>query len=429
VADIKCYMPVVQLDSYKNRAGNWVVLAMVRGTSRLWDWGRNVAVAPAFKEDAFLRRGVRDAGVDVKVRPLLKKVVPNFKRKFGDGESQVKYHYGMVYMGVYVYELVKRHVADLRNNNSYVDEVCFYGTSLGGAAAMIAGHLMRASEQGDSLQRDLEKHLDTYRAAYVATLTGSQAGGSDLENRQTYHPDPAVQDDLEDLDEREYTDDAVLGPEVQSDADAYSTLSRAASTVTLEAAKTMAANISDGDISDVDLPSLPPAMAAIAATVRVNVFCPPNYCSGDSDISWSAARISSDSDGKFSVVARTNYRDAVIHSRIAELPGFTYPMKFSANSLRDCVPGFVQLNDFDPRRALDAKWNSGVRLRSFAHGVFMTHGRLGTTYWLHERADAEAYLPYMQALAGGTKSGGGKPGDVAVSAALAAVVVAMSLLG
>lgn len=342
LCDLRKDMPCITVMAIGSKA-----CVSIRGTATMNDWLRNISTSPFWTPDGFIREGVKAAGVDVDVQRTVGRLLTNFVRVLKGRGTATKYHYGFVHNGVYAFEVAKRYVAMLRGQGVAVDEVGFYGTSLGGATAMIAGHLMRAHELGVSMEPDLLRSVRTHGAALSASLQTPepQAGGGD--------------------------DGGEVGDMVEDDTAMFGALAPAGSDLDASMRQYL------------DATHALDARPAQGARINVGVFAPPNYATGYSDISFSARRLAQLGD-EFTMRVSMNYRDTVIHMRLVNLPGFVYPFRYDVRSLEECDRrGIVSVADLDPCRAIFPTNVLSGEKRKFSHDVALTDSGDGrVVYWM-----------------------------------------------
>lgn len=345
--DLRKEMPCIAV----MKIGTKVVVS-IRGTTTTYDWLRNMSTSPLLA-DRFIRHGLQAAHVDARVMRLTRRMLVNFVRTVRGRNWVTKYHYGFVHNGVYAYEVAKRYVSMIRSRGERVDEVGFYGTSLGGATAMIAGHLMYSDESLNPMHQELAQSVRVHGSALYAHLSmnAPQSGGAL---------------DVEDIE--------AVGNPTEDDLAMFEALAPAGSL----ASEAMRMYLKESVVA---------STGRKGARINVGVFAPANYSSGYSDISFDARKIRKLGDA-FTMAISMNYRDALIHARIVNATGFSYPFKYDVKSLEACDRrGIVSVSDLDPCRTIFPKGPIEGEKRMFSHDVVLTKEGDRVGYWMGSKEE------------------------------------------
>jgi Lipase (class 3) len=346
--DLREEMPCIAVMKIGER-----VVVSTRGTTTTHDWLRNMSTSPLFA-NRFIRRGMQAAHVDARVMRLTRRMLVNFVRTLKGTAWVTKYHYGFVHNGVYAYEVAKRYVAMLRSRGERVQEIGFYGTSLGGATAMIAGHLMYSDESRRPMDPELAQSVRVHGSALYAHLSmgAPQSGGYSIDEFDIESVGSATDSDLAMFE--------ALAPAGTRASDAMRLYLRDASSTYATGG---------------------------GARINVGVFAPANYASGYSDISFDARQMRKQGDA-FSMAISMNYRDTLIHARIVNATGFSYPFKYDIQSLEACDRrGLVSVSDLDPCRTIFPKGPVEGEKRMFSHDVVLTKEGDRVGYWMGSKEE------------------------------------------
>lgn len=434
IKDISSKTPTVM--AMHRRDGDDVTLYIcVRGTSRPYDWLRNLAYKSIFSaKDA--NKNIEDSGVEARV-------IPEIVKLRGGGKDQVRLHYGMMYMGAYVYQLTKEYMAAIGD----VTRVCFYGSSLGGTSSLIAGHLLHHYLEG-GVSQEIDAVVDA--CTTFARCAEALETEEDEEKKTEEENEGLGDNDFGDYDEDEddgiarmlpgiepeweknplYVKDVNNTMDVSTLAETttqfynstmnrvtksvasrlFETLTRQGHTLTRknftsgvseksgyfteevpeESGMSSAEYLSQqSGLAEFPGPETPRFLQEAPPRKRpqvlVNVFCPPNYSDGFTDVSMSRTDINA--SPYFHVSAVANFHDSVIHAGVVNFAGFSYPMKFDCfengpmDEAAECDYGIVSVTAFDPKNAQDIGGGSAVGKRIVSHETFIMFGANGERHW------------------------------------------------